>query len=279
MNLNDVIKKIYENKSLEIKDINKVLEREYFTKNYNQIPIPELMQGVSYEDHFEKYKELVREASTTTIDRMFMLLQDYFLFSNGHDMMFKKKLEADLFTSEPLNEFIYPMLVNSVKEKYNDVSVMPENPNYDKNMKDINSLLYLFIDIQTLLSFLYCSDFQFPNGWEEMCPDTHEEVIEFLNKSGMTIGDFLKALIDYKCNIMNEIFSEISDAKIRKQYLERVKDLREQKMNELNDFSHVDLPITYFLNHTIIDFLSREPKSSIKEDNKPNVLKKIILPN
>ena len=72
-------------------------------------------------------------------------------------MMFKKKLNADVFVSIPMDNLIYPMLVEGIKEKYNDVSVMCENPNYENNIKGIDKLTYIYTELQSLLYFLYCN--------------------------------------------------------------------------------------------------------------------------
>lgn len=278
ISLNNVLKNIYDNRVSFIRGKNIELEREYFTQNSDRIPMSEIMQGASYEDHFKSFKDAVKNGTDNEISQIFMLLQEYFLFSYGHDMMFKKKLEADIFTSVPMEDFIYPKLKEAVKEKYNDLSVMRENPNFNTNMKGIDRLVFTYTELQSLLYLLYCNDFQFPNGWEGLCPDTHEEILNILNNSGMTIGDFLHALIDFKCKMMSEIFSEIGNVQLRKNYLEKTEALREEKHEETKSFVHVTLPITYFLNHTFSDFMSIEHKSPILENTAPTETKKILLP-
>ena len=278
ISLNNVLKNMYDNRVSFIRGKNIELEREYFTQNGNRIPMSEIIQGASYEDHFMSFKDAVKNGTDNEISQIFMLLQEYFLFSYGHDMMFKKKLEADIFTSVPMEDFIYPKLDEAVKEKYNDLSIMRENPNFNANMEGIDRLVFTYTEMQSLLYLLYCNDFQFPNGWEGICPDTYEEVLNILNNSGMTIGDFLHALIDFKCKTMSEIFSEIGNLQLRKAYLEKVEILKEEKHGETKEFAHVNLPITYFLNHTFLDFMSMEHKSPILEDTTPNGTKKILLP-
>lgn len=275
--LNDVLKNIYDSRVASIKKINIELEREYFTQNSSNIPLNEIMQGASYEDHFTSFKNVVKNGTDNEINQIFMLLQEYFLFSYGHDMMFKKKLEADIFTSIPMEDFIYPKLSKAVKEKYNDLSVMEENPNFSTNIKEIDRLVFTYTEMQSLLYLLYYNDFQFPNGWEELCPDTHEEILNILNNSGITIGDFLHALIDFKCKAMNEIFNEINNLQLRKTYLEKTETLRKEKHEETKNFAHINLPITYFLDHTFLDFINIEHKSPIVEDAAQNKSKKILL--
>ena len=101
-----------------------------------------------------------------------------------------------------------------------------------------------------------------------------------LNKSEMTIGDFLHSLVDYKCNIMDGILDEISDEQLRANFLQKAAKLREEKHQETSGFAHVDLPVTYFLDHAMIDFINMKPKSSILSEDKPKTgSRKIILPN
>lgn len=278
ISLDKVLKNMYDSRVAFIRSKNIELEREYFTENCNRIPMNEIMQGASYEDHFMSFKAAVKNNNDNEINQIFMLLQEYFLFSYGHDLMFKKKLEAVIFTSVPMEDFIYPKLAETVKERYNDISVMRENPNLNANIEGIDKLVFTYTEMQSLLYLLYCNDFQFPNGWEGICPNTYEEILNILNKSEMTIGDFLHALIDFKCKIMSEIFSEIRDSKLRKTYLEKVETLKKEKHEETKTVAYVALPVTYFLNHTFSDFISMEHKSFIPEDTTPNGAKKILLP-
>ena len=276
--LNEVLRNQYDAYVSFIREDNIKFEREYFEENKERIPMSEIMQGASYEDHYRNFKRIAKKASPTAISRMFLLLQEYFLFSSGHDMMFKEKLKADIFTYVPMEDFIYPKLMEVVKEKYNDVSVMRENPNFNANMEGINKLVLTFMDMQSLLYLLYCNDFQLPHGWEKICLDHSDEIFTILNHSNITIGDFLHALVDSKCKTMKEIFSEIENPQLKRTYLEKVETLREEKQEEIESFAHVDLPITYFFNHTLSDFIHREQKSSIFEDKTPTKAKKILLP-
>lgn len=273
LTLDEIIKREYECRVSYIKSKNIELEREYFS----EVPIGEIIQGASFDDTFESFKETVKSNNEDDISTIFMLLQECFLFTAGHDMMYKEKLKADCFTSVPMEDFIYPKLVEAVKEKYNNVSVMKENVNQEKNIKDIERIVYTFTEMQALLYLLYCQDFQFPNGWERICPEVHEEVLETLKKSGMTIGDFLHALIDSKCKTMTEILSEITNPQLRKTYLEKVEKLKEKKHKETQTFAHVDLPITYFSDYTFLDFLNSEHESSILKDPTPREVEKIII--
>lgn len=277
VNLDEIIKNIYDNRVSFIRSKNIELEREYFTENSSSIPMGEIMEGVSFEDHFTYFKHNIKYKGEDEISQIFMLLQEYFLFSYGHDLIFKKKLEADIYTSVPMEDFIFSKLKDDIKLKYNDVSVMKENPNSDSNIKGIDKIIYIYIELQSLLYLLYCYDFQFPNGWEGICPDTCDDVMNILKEKEITIGDFLHALIDHKCGLMTDIFNEIEDKELKMRYLDKVEKLKEEKHNETKSFAHVKLPITYFKDHTLSDFLNIRQDSAILDDYSTKV-KKILLP-
>ena len=152
ISIEDVVKELYNNRIMFIRDKNIELERQYFSKD----KLGFLTNGLSFSDNFTHMIKVLKDQdiNESKVDNIFLALQEVFLFSKGHDMMFKKKLEADIFVSVPIDELIYPLLVKNVKEKYNDVSVMKENPNYDRNIKDINRLTNIYTDLQSLLYFL-----------------------------------------------------------------------------------------------------------------------------
>ncbi len=278
--LDDVLKELYQNIKNFVKAKNIESEREYFSNPSNNIPLQEVLQGRSYEESFEYFKSCVKRENEYSISLIFTILQEIFLFSAGHDMMFQTKLKADIFVSEPIDTLIYPLLESKVKSRYNDFSVIEENPNREKNIEGIKRIVHTFIETQSLLYLLYCDDFQFSSGWEELYPGMHEEMITILKESDMTIGEFLNALIGYKCNKMKEILSCIPDPKLQSQFLQRVESLRKQKLEEASTFSHVNFPVTYFLEHTILDFLNESEKSSaILGETKVGKPPKIILPN
>lgn len=278
LTLNEALRNMYNNEIAFIKETNNELEREFFS-NENNVPLGEINRGLSFEDNFEEFKQSIKHANEDKIEEIFLLLREYFLFSYGHDLMFKKKLEADLFTSAPMEDFLYPKLEEAVRGKYNDVSVMQENPNFEKNIYGISKILRSYIDMQSLLYLLYWNDFQFPNGWEGLCEDDPQVIIDALNNANVTIGDFLKALIDEKCRIMKKVLDEIEDKKLRAKYLKQLEELKEEKKKEVEGFAHSDLPVTYFLDHTVIDFLRTEKKSKLLSDDKPKVAQKLYIPN
>lgn len=265
MNLDSVLKKMYDKQVNFIKKKNNEFEREYFTKYSFKIPMSELMINSSFEDHFNNFKNSLADIDEKNLNIVFMLLEDYFLFSNGHDMMFKMKLEADLFQCEPMKNFIYPMLEKRVKEKYNDVSIINENEKAKENKEGISKIIFLYIKFQALLYLLYWNDFQPSDMTKELFQDDYDEVIKMLNKSDIKIGEFLHALVDYKCDIIKDIISNVQDDSLRDEYINKTENLRKEKHEETDTFAHVKLPINYFYNHTILDFLDmpEEPKRSI----------------
>lgn len=271
LKLNEIIKEMYDACNLHISQVNMRLEREFFSSPDNKMPIQikRILGGVSYEDSFTNFKCVVKTADEESLNNIFQILNDVFLFSVGCDMMFKFKLDADMYTSVFLDDLIYPLYENHIKSKYNDVSVMREHPNYDANMESLNDILRTFSDIQSLLYLLYCHDFQFLNGWESVLsnPDNSSAVIEILKNSKMTIGDFLKALVDYKCAIMKDIFSSVENPRLKRIYLKKVEELKEEKRSQVDGFPNSNLPITYFLDHTIMDFISSQFNNSSDEDD------------
>lgn len=278
LNLEEVIRKMYDSRVEYIKDRNIKLEREYFSKNRYNIPVGEILADTSYEEQFEYYKEAIENGTDDEIEEIFELLEAYFLFSSGHDMMFKKKLEADIFLAPPIKSLIYPMLEEKVKESYNDVSVMRKNPNLDKNLKEIDKIVYTYMELQSLLYLLYCNDFQFGDGMEGLFPNIYEEIINTLDESNMTIGEFLHALVDHKCEMMSDVLSNINSTENKEKYLKELDTLQRKQHEETDTLTNVSLPITYFKSHTMLDFLEENiTRSSILEDTSKKQKKKIII--
>ena len=275
--IEEIIRKIYDKKVDFIRNKNTELERKYFNRYSSSIPLNDILAGASFDDHFYSFKEKVKNGKDYEIENIFELLEDYFLFSYGYDMMFKKKLEADIFTAPPIENLIYPIMEEKVKTRYNDVSVMKQNPNLNKNIDGIDDIIYTYMELQSLLYLLYCNDFQFPNGWEGISPKKYEEIINILDESGMTIGEFLHALVEHKCGIMKDILNNIGNTEKKQIYLNRLENLKDEKHKEVDTFTHINLPVTYFKNHTMLDFLEEDlTKSSILENNNKEK-KKIII--
>lgn len=279
--LENVLKGQYKTIKLFVKSKNIEAEREYFSDPNNNVPLMDLLSGKSYDENFEDFINCAKEGNDNTLSQMFSLLQEFFLFSAGHDMMFKTKLKADIYVSEPMDTLIFPRLESAVKTQYSDFSFIEENPNREKNIEGVKRTVHVFTELQSLLYLLYCNDFQFPNGWENLFPGMHDEILSILKEDGMTIGEFLNVLIHHKCDKMKNIFSHVEDFRLRSKYLQKIEDLRKTKLEETSQFAHIHLPVTYFYNHSFLDFLEESnTRSSILIGNsKPDKPQKIILPN
>ena len=281
VSLDDVIKEEYGVYSSFVRGKNIQRERDYFIMNSQTIPMGEILQGMSFEEHFAYFMDAAKNGNDKDLSQIFMLLEDFFLFSNGHDMIFKKKLVADGFYPAPIDELIYPLLKKAIKKEYSNLSVMLENPNRKANLKEIQNIISTYGDVQSLLFLLYYYDFTFPNGWEESFPDNHQELINILDGSEIKIGDFLNLLIDYKCRVMSDIFDITTDPILKEKYLKKVEALKETRKKETQTFAHIGLPVTFFLNHTFKEYLDTIKSESpvILGNKKPKVTQKIILPS
>ena len=225
------------------------------------------------------FKDEGESISEGKVESIFIELQE--MFFKGHDMEYmrlKKKEEPYAYLTAPIDELIYSLLIKNVKEKYNAFSFRKENPDYDNNMKSLDRLIFIYEELNPLLYLLYCNDFHPCCSLEDLFPYTYNDLIKILNESGMTIGDFLHSLIDFKCNTMRDILKEIENGRLQKQYLLKVEDLRKEKHNEINTFTHIHLPITYFLDNTFNDFMEDElNRSSITKNPESKNVRKIIL--
>lgn len=278
--LDKILKDEYASIKMFIRNKNVEAEREFFNNPNPSNPVIEMMCGKSYEENFNEAARTVEKGNEYAINQVFAILQEIFLFSAGHDMMFKTKLKADIYMSNPIDSLIYPRLERAVKARYNDISVIHENPNREANIQGIQRLVHLFMELQSLLYLVYCHEYQFPSGWEGLFPGMDEEILTILKEDRMTIGEFETALIEEKCSTMKSILINIKDPNLRRKFLQKAEDLKKQKLEETSTFTHIHLPVTYFLDHTVLDFLHESDNSSvILGEPKPGKPPKIILPN
>ena len=241
--LEDKVKKSYEDLISHIKATNNERERQYFSDNIEDYMFKDVIKGRSFNDCFNGLKKDIESGDKTKISLAYAALNNILLFSYK-DEVFKAKLKADNFVSSPIDNLIYPLLLEKVKELYGDSSDISEEA--------LRKIICTYIDLQSLLFFLYYHDFQFIPGWEALCPNTYQAIIDILNESGMTIGDFLHALVDYKCDIMADIFEQIKNETKKKISLNIIKKLRLLKHKEVNGFSHITLPIINLLEGTVL---------------------------
>ncbi len=278
--LDEVLRDEYASIKMFIRDKNVEAEREFFSTPNPSNPVIEMMCGKSYEENFNEAARTVEKGGEYAINQVFAILQEVFLFSAGHDMMFKTKLKADIYMSTPIDSLIYPRLEKAVKARYNDISVIQENPNREANIQGIQRLVHLFMELQSLLYLVYYHEYQFPSGWEGLFSGMDEEIIAILKEDGMTIGELETALIEEKCSTMKSVLINIKEPNLRRKFLQKVEDLKMQKLEETSTFTHIHLPVTYFLDHTFSDFLHESNNSSvILGEQKPGKPPKIILPN
>lgn len=261
--LDIVLREIYDLNSDYVKRKNIKLEREYFTEKFDELPFSQIFRGRSYDDVFAIFKEdLKNHSNEFYVSKTFDLMSELFLFSAGYDMMFKHKIKADLFFSVPMDKLIYPRLEKEVKGKFSDLSVWPTNPNYDKNIKEISSIVNNYFEFSSLLFMLYVYDWQFGDGWQQLFA-FNTEILRMIEGTTITCGEFRMELINYKKYMMKEVLGGVSNAKLRRKYLMKLEDYCDKKRQEIKEFNDYDLPINYFLNHTFSDYLNRERKSKI----------------
>ena len=253
LDLNSYIKKTYDERVLSIQNNNIDSEREYYSSDLTRYPERKVMHGVSFEDHIQSFKYMVRGGNRSDVMRVFMALESYLLFSYKRDAVFKEKLRANGFVSTPFTNFIYPMLHKEITDSFDDSSISLENKKADDNINMIDSICDKYMDVQTMLYLLYCNNFQFPEGWQVLFRNTKDDVIRILNESNITIGEFLDMLVDYKCDIIESVLREIGDEQLRDEYLEKSKKLREIKHDEVRLTDNIDLPVTYSLKDSTLE--------------------------
>lgn len=217
-----------------------------------------------YAKEMASMKEKAKSATPYELDSMLAILESVFYFSYGHDMAYKKKIEADCFMHEPIDSIIMPEIQREVKKLFNDVSVMIENPDREENLKIIEKIISKHIDFNSLLFLLYVNDWQFHKHWRKLYPNTASELDVMIENSTITIGDFLNALVDYKIAAIRDVVTEIQDSKLRTQYLAKIGMLAIEQKAKIDDFTHTHLPVGYFKHHTILDFLRNSKPTDSK---------------
>ena len=265
LDLKHVIEKIQVSYELKISRAIEPLEQEYFNNPNNLVPMRVILSSGSFDQQFDNFSEFVRNANPSELDKIFKLISNFFLFSPGYDMVFKSKLLADMYTSNLMSSSTHKMMEKAIMSKYNDMSVMPENPKYDENMQDIEEMVVTYYDVQAILNALYCNDFQFPVNWRNLCHNGKDDALVILQESNMTIGEYINSLIDHKCSILVSIFSKIENPRLKNEFLSRIQVLRDEKKGEVNDYEYSNLPITYFYDHKLEDYMKEKVQASIQK--------------
>ena len=242
--LEEKVENSYEEIVSHIKATNNEIERKYFAENMNNYIFRDALDGRSFDECFASLKKDIGSGDKIKISLAFVALNNILLFSYK-DEVFKAKLKVDNFVSTPIDNLIYPLLLKKVKELYGDSSDISE--------EEIKIIICTFIDLQSLLFFLYYHDFQFIPDWETLYPNTYQDIILLLKESGMTIGDFLHALVDYKCDIMEGMFNIIQGKNKKDYFFNLITELRKSKHEEIKKYPNINLPITSILDNTFLE--------------------------
>ena len=265
LDLKHVIKKVQVAYEVKISRATETLEQEYFNNPNNLVPMRVILSNGSFDQQFDNFSEFVRNANPNELDKIFKLISNFFLFSPGFDIVFKSKLLADMYTSNLMSSSTYKMMEEAIMSNYNNMSVMPENPNYDDNMRNIEEMVVTYYDVQALLNALYCNDFQFPANWKDLCHNGKDDALKILQKSNMTIGEYLNSVIDHKCSILVSIFSKVENARLKNEYFARIQVLRDEKKGEVSNYEYSNLPIAYFYDHRLEDYMREKVQASIQK--------------
>jgi len=213
-----------------------------------------------YARELENMKQTAKEANQNTLDGMLSILNNIFYFSYGHDMVYKEKIKAGCFMHEIL-PIIQVEMETEIKELFNDLSVIPENSKYQKNIEAITSIVAKHRDFNSLLFLLYVNEWQFPSDWQKLYPQNAHELEIMINQSNITIGDFLNALVEFKIVSIKDVFLAIENPKLREDYLHIISGLEAGKKKEVANLGHIHLPVGYFNTNTMQDFV-KNPKPS-----------------
>lgn len=251
--MDQYVKNIYDLAISKITDINNSFERGFFSINYYRIPNGDLLDGKSFDDNISELKDYVARCDSKSLDMVFELLRDFYFFSAGNDMVFRKKLEADSYRSVPIEKITLPFALQELHEKFEDDSKFEASKH--SRMHYVKKAINNSINISTFLYYLYCNDFIPEKNMENKFPVSYTSTIRILNKHSITIGDYLKALTDYKCSIMKDVFKKVKDICDRETMFSKIDDLKKEKYDEINHSYYCNLHICYFFNHTVTEYI------------------------
>lgn len=255
LSINTVVTQAFREKNLFIKYRNSRDERNYFSENWFRFPNGNIIKGKSYDDIIDHYISLLKGLSTENYYVIFKDLRDYFFFSAGCDMMFKKKLEADSYIAPMIPSFIFPIINKYVDTFYNGIEIDSASDDYDSKMEVVKKNISLFSSVQKLVYMLYCEDFYFTDKIKKHFSTSLSTLCGLLNDYDITVGMFLDSLIDYKCDTIFSVFKYLPDGDEKDKYMKMINDLRDEKHKEVKKIYNYDLPITYFYDHTMSDYI------------------------
>ena len=251
--LDKYIDKIYNEKVYKLEIENDEYERTYFSNNFYRIPNGELLDDSCYNDTIKIYKNYVSDASNDNLIFVFDCLKNFYFFSGGNDMVFRKKLEADSYHSTPIKEVIYPRLVKQIHNRFFDSDNF-FHPDRSSHISYIESIIDEHLTISAFLHYMYANDFNPANDIVKKFI-SYNKIRNKLDYWDLTIGNYIKALINYKCDIMKDIFTAVSDFNLRENMHRMVDSLRYDKIFEVEDLYNQKLHVNYFLDHTIYDLI------------------------
>ena len=265
------IDKIYNEKLSLLEAENERYENDYFSNNFFRIPNGELLQGSSYNRNIRRYKAYVVDKDEEELEFIFNTLKDFYFFSGGSDMVFRKKIEADCYHSTPIKRVIYPRIEKAVHNRFfeSDNFFHPEN---DGHISSIEKTIEEYFNVSSFLHYLYCNDFNPLNDMRRHFPNTYDKCYEKLLNTDLTIGEYLRSFINYKCELMIEIFSHIKNDILRTKMISKVNDLRFDKLSEIDSSFYHKLHVCYFFNHTIYDYIDAEQKSKLYRKTKEKLM-------
>lgn len=237
------LKIIYNKQVSFIKKSNIEYEREELGKKFDDSFYKKLFIGFSFEDYFSLFKIYLREEECINVDRIFEILKDCFFFSEN-DFVYRKKLKVDAYCTTPLVQLISPILQNDLCEHFGNASFNENHPEYDENKVELYNLISIYLDFSALLNFLYYNNFCFIEGWEGLCStDSLNSVLDLMEKSKITSNDYLKALINYKCDEFIKIMNEVKNDELRSIVLNKINALRDEKISQVEKNLEGNIPI------------------------------------
>lgn len=248
------VEKMFDKKVIDIEKANDIFERDFFSKNYYRIPSGEILRGMSFNDNMEKLKAIAKEGRKEDLDAVFESLRDFFFFSAGNDMIYRKKLEADSYRDVPIKEIILPLALEEVHNKYGDDILF--HPERRVVIQFVDNTLNNAILISTFLYFLYCDDFIPTKNMKKKFPSSCDRITKKLGCHSITIGDYLNYLVKLKCDKIRCVFADVQNEELKSEILERVAELQRSKMIEISQLYNANLHICYFFNHSVYEFVN-----------------------
>ena len=267
--IDEYVERIYNFKINDLEENNDAFERDYFGRNFYRIPNGDLLKGLSFNDNLRIYREVAKDCSLNDLNTLFETLRDFFFFSAGNDMIYRKKLEANSYRDVPIKDIILPLIQADAHNKF----ICDENfhPARRNVINAIDTMVNNGIIISTFLYYLYCDGFIPTASMKKVFPSSYEHVVNRLSNVQITIGDYLRALVDFKCSKIKSVFEEVSNSDFKKEMMDKVDELREIKYEEISELYNSNMQICYFFNHTVHEYIN----SSLCEFGKKAIEKKL----